>query len=103
MNKDTKALTPDDVPDEMTITLRKPIVLQDRTISEITLSEPTAMQIQQVAKRAASDPAGSNILLVSLVSGLTEPEVGKIKISDLNKGLKYLQVFIDDDPEIGKT
>ncbi|MTK12706.1 MAG: phage tail assembly protein [Clostridiaceae bacterium] len=90
------------VVEEMTLELLRPIKLEDRSIEMVNLREPTAYEIEQVSKKAESSAQGSNILLVSLVSGLTVGEVGKMGIRDLNQALKFLQGFIEAGQETGK-
>ncbi len=90
----------DIVSDEMTLTLRKPIKLADRQITQLELREPTAYEVQQVEKVANKDGStASNITLVALVSGLTAGEIGKVGYSDLSKALAFLSPFITPGPQ----
>ncbi|GEM_PF-4180183 len=87
--------------EEKSLTLRKPIKLQDREIKTITLREPTAYEIEQVSKRAEKSSQGSNILLISLVSGITEGEIGKMSIRDFNEAMSYVSGFFSNDQKTG--
>ncbi|MDR3438950.1 phage tail assembly protein [Telmatospirillum sp.] len=91
----------DPIEDEKTIPLRKPIKLQDRTIESIDLREPTAYEIEQAAKKAETSAQGSNILLVSLVSGLTVGEVGKIGARDFDESVQFVKSFLPTSRQTG--
>lgn len=89
-------------PDEKTITLRKPIKLQDRTVTEITLREPTAGEIEQVEKRAARDGAqASNILLIQVCADITDGEARRLGARDFHEALMFVQGFFPAAPETG--
>jgi hypothetical protein len=91
----------EELPEELVITLRKPIILGGETYDTMTLREPEAGQIDKVSKTAAGNAYGSNLQLIELVSGLPRPVVNKIGVRDVNKALAYLLGFMPEGRETG--
>jgi hypothetical protein len=81
----------DDIPDELTITLRKPVELAGITYAELKLREPTAAEWQQWDKLAG---VAADIKAVSIVSGVPEPVVAKIGARDLTRAARYILRFL---------
>jgi Phage tail assembly chaperone proteins, E, or 41 or 14 len=90
----------DNLPDELVITLRKPVKLGDVEYTELKLREPTAGEIEKASNVA--NPMGSNILLVSLVAAMPKPAVEKIGARDLKTASDYLQGFLAGGQAIGE-
>lgn len=86
--------------DELTITLRKSITLGTIEYTELKLREPTAGEMQK-AGAIASDGMASNILLVSLVTGMPKQAVEKIGARDMHQAVEYLQGFMRGDQATG--
>jgi hypothetical protein len=81
-----------EIPDELVITLRKPIEFGGETYTELTLREPTAGEYEQVDN--VKGPTATDIIMVSLVSGVPKQVIAKVGMRDLNKAAKYLGSFI---------
>lgn len=100
------ATAPQDLPDELVITLRKPVSLGSETCERLVLREPTAGEVDK-AQKAGRGPDGSgttsDMVLVALVSGVPKPLVALIGYRDFDKAVKYLGGFMGDGPETGGT
>lgn len=79
-----------DIPEELVITLRKPVTLGD-TYSELRLREPTASEWMQFDKLTGVE---ADIKSVSIVSGVPEPAVRLIGARDLLAASRYLARFL---------
>ncbi|MGY2732391.1 phage tail assembly protein [Sphingomonas sp. UYP23] len=86
-----------DIPDELVITLRKPVTLGE-TFTTITLREPTGAQMMEIDKL---EGWAADVKAIALVSGLPEPAVKMIGARDLRIASKYLGSFLLDGPSIG--
>ncbi len=96
--------TEQDFPEQLTITLRKPVIFGTNEYTELILSEPSAGAVRDAQKALASEGAmACNILLVALVTGIPKPAVEKIGWRDLDKAAKYLAGFMSDGPKTGET
>lgn len=82
---------PADHPDELVLTLRKPVTLGDLSCTQLSLREPTAGEMMQWDKLAGTE---ADIVAVSIVSGTPRPLVEKIGARDLNKAARYLGGFL---------
>ncbi len=93
----------DDLPDEMTLTLRKSVDCgAGHVLHELTLREPTTGEIDQfMRKHDQEGPMAAMNLLISLVSGVDLPFVKRIGIRDAKKAGDFLANFIDDGRETG--
>jgi hypothetical protein len=83
-----------ELPEQLTITLRKPIKLGDETVETLELREPTAGEFKKFAKLAPSDPSGALVALISMVSGHAPPIIDRIGVRDMNAAGEYLMAFI---------
>jgi len=95
-----------DHPEQMTLELSKPVTLGSETYSVLELREPTVGEVEkaQRAQRGADGSAtASDIVLVSLVSGVPKPAVEKIVYRDFRKAVEYLAVFLEGGPATGAT
>ena len=79
-----------EIPEELVVTLREPIMLGDMPYTELKLREPTAAQVAMWDKLSGTE---ADILAVSIVSGVPKPVVEKLKIRDLNKASGYIARF----------
>lgn len=96
----------DDLPDELVIELRKPIEVGSELHTEIRLREPMAGEVEK-AQKALFGPNGSatmsDIVLVSLVSGLPKPVVERVPYRDFEKAVRYLMGFTGGGHPTGAT
>ena len=81
----------DNLPDELIVTLRKPVTLGD-TYTELRLREPTAAEWMQWDKLTGID---ADIKAVATVSGVPEAAVRMIGARDLVQAARYLARFLD--------
>lgn len=96
-----------EVPDELTITLSKPIKLtgtEETVITEISLHEPNLSQLSQFIKKTQKETAVESMkYLISIVSGLPMPVLDQIGVRDFYKAQDYMIAFItppeEDDPQ----
>jgi hypothetical protein len=93
----------DDLPGELTFTLRKPIDLTKggESIDTFELREPTAGEFEKMTKLASSNPAGSVILLISLVTKQPLPVINAMGVRDMNEIGEYLMGFIQPGRSTG--
>lgn len=77
---------------ELIVTFSMPYTLGDLTYTEMRLREPTADEMIQ-----CDDVTGwaMDVRLVSLVSGLPEVVVRRLKVRDLLPGSRYLGRFLN--------
>ena len=83
-----------EMPETLTITLRKPVVIGDQVYDRLELREPTGGEFRKMTKQASSDPAGALIELIAAVSGIAPPIIEKIGVRDVNAAGEYLMFFI---------
>lgn len=87
-----------EIPEELTVTLRKPVELGSITYTELKLREPTADEWEQFDKLTG---VSADIKALAIVSGVPEPAVRKIGARDLRKGSKFVASFLFDAPSTG--
>ncbi|TCK36728.1 tail assembly chaperone E/41/14-like protein [Paraburkholderia sp. BL8N3] len=96
------------IPDELTITLAKPITMSgkgDETIySEISLHEPNVSQLSQFIRKTQNETAVDAMkFLIHLVSGVPLPVLEKVGVSDFYEAMAYMTLWVSppdqDDPE----
>lgn len=87
---------------EKTFKLIKPLVLEDKTITELTLREPTAGEVE-FAERKADSNNGASIQLIAAVSGLHPNVVKNLCARDYKAAAGYVTSFLDDSPRTGKN
>ena len=96
-----------EIPDELTITLAKPIKLkgtEDSEVSEISLHEPNLLQLSQFIKKTQKENAVDAMkYLISTVSGVPMVVLDLIGVRDFYAAQEYMIAFItppdEDDPE----
>jgi len=88
---------------EVTITLKQPIVMKERTISEITLREPTAAQLDMAEDAGKRNDMARTIKLIALVSNNHENVIRNMLGSDLAKASKIVTDFLDIGQETGEN
>lgn len=86
-----------DIPDELVITLRKPVTLGE-TFTAMTLREPTGAQMLEIDKYRGVE---ADIMSLVIVSGIPLPAVKMIGARDIRTGAQFLSRFLYDDPETG--
>jgi hypothetical protein len=77
-------------PDELVITLRKPIVFADTRYDEIKLREPTAGEMEKVE---AFSGIKTTMELIRVIAAVPDGVVKKIVITDLRRAADYFLVF----------
>jgi len=80
-----------ELPEDLTVLLRKPVTLGSMTYSELKLREPTAAEWQQWDKLEGID---GDIKAVSVVSGVPEPAIRLIGARDLIQASRYIGAFL---------
>lgn len=81
-----------DIPDELVITLRKPVTLGSETYTELKLREPTAAEMLQWDKLAGTE---ADIKAIAIVGGIPEPAARMIGARDMLQGARYIARFLD--------
>lgn len=87
------------VPDEIELTLRKPIKDGDQMITSLTLREPTVREMGQAG--SLPNVFDSNAKLVSLVSGVPKLAIQEMGIGDMQKAVDFLAHFTRSDRQDG--
>jgi hypothetical protein len=82
----------DDIPESLTITLRKPIEHGGLTYETIQLREPTA---DEWARWDGKSGVEADIIAVSTVAGIPQAAVRKLTVRDLLQASRYLGRFLD--------
>jgi len=80
-----------EIPETLTITLRKPIEHAGGKIESITLREPTA---DEWARWDGKEGVEADIIAISTIAGIPQVAVRKMTVSDLLKGSRYLARFL---------
>jgi hypothetical protein len=83
-----------ELPEQLTLTLRKPITLGGDTIETLELREPNAAEYKKFTKQASSDPVGAMVALIAMVSGVAPPIIDRIGVRDMNAAGEYLMAFM---------
>lgn len=79
-------------PEELVITLRRPVQLGDITYRELKLREPTAAEWAQWGGMTGPE---ADIKAVAIVSGLPEAVIRKIGVRDVTRAAGYIAGFFD--------
>ena len=93
-----------DLPEELVITLRKPVTVADETIYELRLSEPNVNQLDQFVTQA--EKVGGIKAMAALIASVADVNVvivGKIGARDFKLAEGYLTRFFDDSPTTTAT
>ena len=80
------------LPETLTIPLKKPVQLGDLTYHELKLREPTAGEMCEVQGKTGWE---FNVAIIAAVSGVPDVAVRKIGVDDARKATKYLDGFFD--------
>ena len=84
-----------DVPDQLTIILRKPVTLGSETYDSITVNEPTVGQIEAFAKESDRvHPLQAMNNLVATVSGVNKAAINLMSARDGKKARDFLANFL---------
>lgn len=92
------AETADDIPEELTIKLRKPVMLGDIAYTELRLREPTVGEMIQLG---ADEGWKADAKAIALISGVPEPAVCNIGVRDGKRAAEYLGRFFAAAPSTG--
>ncbi|PXX49371.1 phage tail assembly protein [Aquitalea magnusonii] len=83
-----------EVPDELTIELRKPVELAGETTYVLELREPTVDELDRFMKALDKHgPIEATKLLISAVSGVSVAVLGKVGARDFKTAESYLSNF----------
>lgn len=89
--------------DELTITLRKPITLgtgmDAETYTVLNLREPEVKEVLAFSRRSAKDPADAMRHLIAEISTVPLAVIDKVKARDFAKAANYLSAFMEQDGE----
>lgn len=80
-----------DIPDELTVTLRKPVTVGDITISELKLREPTVGELEKATAKGTDLHQAK--MLVSIVAGMAPEFIDRIGARDFKLAADYLANF----------
>ena len=88
----------------VTLKLKNPLVLKDKTISELTLREPTAGELS-LAEQGGTKKGGNEqmILLIGFAAGLHPNIVRSIKGGDFNRAATVIGDFFEDGQTTTQT
>lgn len=89
----------DELLDEKTITLRRPVEANGQSYSELNLREPTADELLQINKFSGTE---ADIFAVSLISGVPKAAIGKIGARDLIAAAGFIGNFLSASPQTGE-
>jgi hypothetical protein len=85
-----------EIPDSLTVPLRKPVDLAGATTYVLELREPTVDELQRFTQEMnRADPISALKLLISSVSGVDVATIGRIGARDFKKAEKYLNNFFE--------
>lgn len=95
-----------EIPDELTITLRKPVTLGQgsdaETFTELALREPMVEETLAFNKDSAKDPGDALRKLIAKVSGVPIAVINRIGTRDFTTAANYLTSFMAaDEDEVG--
>jgi L-serine deaminase len=89
--------------DSVTLVLKKPLVIGEKTITELVIKEPNAGQMAMAEQTAKGGGTEQGIVLLGLACGLHPTVVKQISGSDYVKAQKVLGSFFEDGQETGAT
>ncbi|MBV8970919.1 MAG: phage tail assembly protein [Sphingomonadaceae bacterium] len=87
-----------DIPDTLTIVLRKPVDHAGQVYDRIELREPTAAELVQMSRVNGTE---GDIFALSLIGGVPKGAIEKIGARDLLTGARFLGGFLLDVPKAG--
>lgn len=92
-----------EIPDELTITLRKAITLGQgadaETFTEMLLREPVVEELLTFNKDSAKDAGDALRKLIAKISTLPIAVVNRVGARDFTKASNYLTSFMNDDED----
>lgn len=92
-------MTLDDIPDELTVTLRKPVTHANTTYSELRLREPTVADLKWSAEGALGMDQMAR--LIFKVAGVPLAAVDQLSVRDFRRCDDYLRGFTRESPPDG--
>lgn len=94
-DKKTPEEIQDDIPDEMILTLRKPVKFGEESYTELNLREPTMGEIEKFTKSLSKwDPLTAMNFFIASVAGIPKPVIDLIGGRDGKKAREYLSSFL---------
>ena len=87
--------------DSVTLVLKKPLVLPDRTITELVIKEPTAGDLALSEQSSKKGQAEQGIFLLGLATGLHPTIIKQLGGGDFLRAQKVLGNFFEDGLETG--
>lgn len=91
MDDQDNAAAAQELPEELTITLRKPIDFGGASYTEIKLREPTAGEWEKWDKLTGVE---ADIMAISVVSGTPKQVVAKVGARDLLAASRFIATFL---------
>ncbi|WP_238911934.1 phage tail assembly protein [Achromobacter xylosoxidans] len=92
-----------EIPDELTITLRKPVTLGQgsdaETFTELALREPIVEEVLAFNKDSAKDAGDALRKLIAKVSGAPIAVINRIGARDFTTAANYLTSFMAGDED----
>ena len=94
----------DGMPEEgVVLTLKKPLTIEGRLISELVIKEPTAGQMAMAENSGKKGMADQGIVLLGLATNLHPNVIKQLAGGDFVKAQKILGNFFSDGPETGEN
>ena len=89
--------------DSVTLVLKKPLVLADKTITELVIKEPTAGDMALAESSGKKGMADQGIVLLGLACNLHPTVIKQLGGGDFIKAQKILGSFFGDGLETGEN
>ena len=96
-----KEYLPEEVPSELTFTLRKPVTIAGLTVESVLMQEPTVDECEKYAKElnASSNGVTANAKLISIIAArgngdISDPFIKALGVRDFNDMNSYLNFFM---------
>lgn len=87
--------------DSVILVLKRPVVVGDKTITELEIREPTAGQMASAEQMSKKGGIDQGITLLGLATGLHPNVIKQLAGSDYVKSQKVLGNFFEDGQETG--
>lgn len=90
--------------DELTLTLRKPLVTAKGEVTELALREPTAGELDKFTRAMAKDGGvAATLVLIAAITAIDRPFLEKLGARDFNAASDYLAGFFGGSPAAGEN
>lgn len=90
----------DALADELTITLRKPIVVGKATYAEITVREPTVAQLKQITAQSGVD---STITAITLTADVPAGVAAQMAARDFMRAKEFFDGFLESPAPVARS